>query len=39
MNKSASICSVVVTENAASEMRNIENVRRRLVPFFMNQVI
>jgi hypothetical protein len=38
MNKSASICSVVITENAASEMRNIENVGRRLVPFFMNQV-
>jgi hypothetical protein len=36
MNKSASICSVVVTENAASEMRNIENVGRRfnlLYPF------
>jgi hypothetical protein len=30
MNKSASICSVVVTENAASEMRNIENHRGRL---------
>jgi hypothetical protein len=42
MNKSASISNVVayvvVTENAASEMRNIENVGRRLVPFVMNQV-
>jgi hypothetical protein len=25
MNKSANICSVVVTENAVSEMRNKEN--------------
>jgi hypothetical protein len=33
MNKSASICSVAVNENATSEMRNIENVGRRLVPF------
>jgi hypothetical protein len=36
MNKYASICSVVVTVNRASEMRKIENVDGSLVPFFMN---
>jgi hypothetical protein len=36
MNKYASICHVVVTENRASEMRNIESVDESLVPFFMN---
>jgi hypothetical protein len=30
MNKSASICSIVVTENAESEMRNIKNHHGRL---------